>query len=201
MSEYEERERRKTYRVVVNDEEQYSIWLAHKDVPAGWRDVGTSGDKDECLAYIQEVWTDMRPKSVRLQMEERAESLRPPPAADEAPTEAEVDELVLRLSEGRHPVTASPGNHRTWEGLRERIEIGVVHVRFTETRTELGVRLLPEHCDYTRANLEKGTGQVRLVGRLILNDVPVRCIADIVLPELSGQGHLEPLEEPARHVL
>lgn len=60
------------YKVVVNHEEQYSIWLAHQQNPLGWRDVGKSGSKSECLAYIKEVWTDMRPLSLRQQMEASA---------------------------------------------------------------------------------------------------------------------------------
>jgi MbtH protein len=58
-----------SYQVVINDEEQYSIWPVDREVPAGWHDVGVIGTKDECLAHIEEVWTDMRPKSLRLQME------------------------------------------------------------------------------------------------------------------------------------
>jgi MbtH protein len=61
----EEREDTTTYRVVVNHEEQYSIWPATKEIPAGWKDVGKQGPKAECLAHIKEVWTDMRPKSLR----------------------------------------------------------------------------------------------------------------------------------------
>ena len=57
------------YTVVVNDEEQYSIWAEDRDVPAGWRAVGFAGTKDECLAHINEIWTDMRPLSLRLAME------------------------------------------------------------------------------------------------------------------------------------
>jgi MbtH protein len=53
------------YKVVVNHEEQYSIWPVDRENPKGWRDVGRSGTKAECLAYIKEVWTDMRPLSVR----------------------------------------------------------------------------------------------------------------------------------------
>lgn len=60
------------YEVVVNDEEQYSIWPAHKEIPAGWRTVGKTGVKDACLEYINEVWTDMRPLSLRKQMEANA---------------------------------------------------------------------------------------------------------------------------------
>jgi MbtH protein len=58
-----------TYKVVVNHEEQYSIWPADRENPAGWRDAGKVGPKAECLAYVEEVWTDMRPLSLRKQME------------------------------------------------------------------------------------------------------------------------------------
>jgi MbtH protein len=54
-----------TYRVVVNHEEQYSIWPAWKEIPAGWKDTGKQGPKADCLAYVKEVWTDMRPLSLR----------------------------------------------------------------------------------------------------------------------------------------
>jgi len=57
-----------TYLVVVNDEEQYSIWFADRELPAGWRAEGTSGSRDECLAHIDQVWTDMRPLSLRRRM-------------------------------------------------------------------------------------------------------------------------------------
>jgi MbtH protein len=59
----------RTYRVVLNDEEQYSIWWADREPPAGWRADGTEGTKDQCLAHIGQVWTDMRPLSLRLRME------------------------------------------------------------------------------------------------------------------------------------
>jgi MbtH protein len=59
-----------TYKVVVNDEEQYSIWFADREPPAGWSTVGKEGPKEDCLAYIEQVWTDMRPKSLRKQMDE-----------------------------------------------------------------------------------------------------------------------------------
>lgn len=58
-----------TYLVVVNHEEQYSIWPDYKDIPKGWKAVGKSGPKKECLDYINEVWVDMRPLSLRRQMD------------------------------------------------------------------------------------------------------------------------------------
>ncbi len=56
------------FKVVLNHEEQYSIWPSYRDNPPGWRDAGKSGSKEECLAYIKEVWTDMRPLSLRQKM-------------------------------------------------------------------------------------------------------------------------------------
>ncbi|MBP1473178.1 MbtH family NRPS accessory protein [Frateuria sp. MAH-13] len=50
---------------VVNHEEQYSIWSADREIPAGWKATGKQGSKEECLAYIEQVWTDMRPLSLR----------------------------------------------------------------------------------------------------------------------------------------
>ncbi len=69
----EEQEDTRAYKVVVNHEEQYSIWLADRENALGWNDVGKSGSKEECLAHISEVWTDMRPLSLRKQMEKTAE--------------------------------------------------------------------------------------------------------------------------------
>jgi len=56
------------YKVVVNHEEQYSIWPADRAIPAGWSEAGKQGPKAECLAYINEVWRDMRPLSLRQSM-------------------------------------------------------------------------------------------------------------------------------------
>ena len=65
-----------TYKVVVNHEEQYSIWPAEKKNPHGWTDAGEVGLKTECLAYIKTVWTDMRPLTLRKQMDQRNGELR-----------------------------------------------------------------------------------------------------------------------------
>ena len=58
------------YKVVMNEEMQYSIWFVDRENPAGWVDAGREGPKEECLAYIEEVWTDMRPLSLRKRMDE-----------------------------------------------------------------------------------------------------------------------------------
>ena len=68
----DEREDKTIYKVVMNDEEMYSIWPADRENALGWHDAGKSGTKQECLKYIEEVWTDMRPRSLRKKMEEDA---------------------------------------------------------------------------------------------------------------------------------
>ncbi len=60
------------FRVIINGEEQYSIWPADRTNPAGWKDAGKSGPKEECLAFMKDVWTDMRPLSLRKKMDEEA---------------------------------------------------------------------------------------------------------------------------------
>lgn len=69
MSDHEDTTR---YKVVVNSEEQYSIWPADRELPLGWNDTGKSGLRAECLDYIKTVWTDMRPLSLRKRMEGRS---------------------------------------------------------------------------------------------------------------------------------
>ena len=59
-----------TYKVVTNDEQQYSIWPADWENASGWCDVGKCGCREECLAYIKEVWLDMLPRSLRSRLEE-----------------------------------------------------------------------------------------------------------------------------------
>lgn len=67
---WDEEEDTTIYKVVINHEEQYSIWPADRENPLGWNDVGVSGPKQTCLDHIEQVWTDMRPLSLRKKMEE-----------------------------------------------------------------------------------------------------------------------------------
>jgi uncharacterized protein YbdZ (MbtH family) len=184
-----DREDTTIYKVVVNHEEQYSIWPDYKDLPPGWNDAGKSGNKAECLAYIKEVWTDMRPLSLRRKMEEMAQNPFPPPPEPNQPSERS---LVDRLCEGHHPVEAGLRPERTVNLFKEAIDRNYVHIKFTETRggTELGVRLDRDGCDFSHADFEQGAGTVHIEGGLTLDYVKVRCIADIDLKSLQGQGHL-----------
>ncbi len=107
-----------------------------------------------------------------------------------------MDNLVKRLSEGSHPVRISLRPEATVEAFREAIDRDYVHVLFTETRggTELGFSL-DSGSDLSDADFDAEAGSVHLEGELELNFVPVRCIADIDLSTLKGEGHLEVLEE------
>ncbi|MPQ96916.1 MbtH family NRPS accessory protein [Modestobacter sp. I12A-02628] len=192
MFDTDEEEDTTVYLVVLNDEEQYSIWPADRELPAGWRSEGTSGLKDVCLTHIDRVWTDMRPASLRRFMEQ-AERDR---AAGVAPEVEEWQDdqppLVERLSAGDHPVEISLRPERTGPALRDAITAGYVFIRFTDTRggTELGVQLEPGLCSLDGADFDASTGSIELAGDLVLDFVPVRCTARIDLATMEGQGRL-----------
>ena len=199
MNRDDEREDKTIYKVVVNHEEQYSIWPADRENPLGWNDAGKTGPKAECLEYIKEVWTDMRPLSLRKQMEEAAARRAAEPEEDDSEADAaapEADDLVQRLSASEHPVEVSLRPERSVDAFKERIDQGYVHIKFTGTRggTELGVRLDPDALGLDRADFGNRTGTVHLEGGLTLNYVKVRCVADINLETLAGQGRLQPVE-------
>jgi uncharacterized protein YbdZ (MbtH family) len=189
-----------TYVVVLNDEEQYSIWPADRDLPAGWRSEGTTGPKQLCLDHIDQVWTDMRPASLRRFMEqaERDQAAGIVPESDEWHDDA--PPLVERLSQGSHPVEISLRPERTGPALRESIEEGHVFVRFTSTRggTELGVQLDRNACALDSGDFDAPSGIITLSGQLVLDFVPVRCTAEIDLATMEGRGRLEILDAGAR---
>jgi hypothetical protein len=108
-----------------------------------------------------------------------------------------MDELTQRLASGSQPVTLG-GAQPTLEELRWRLEeIEVLLIKFTETRggTELGVALDRPACDLSAADFDQGSGTVHVEGTLVLNDDPVRCIADIDLATLNGSGRLVLVEQ------
>lgn len=185
------------YKVVVNAEEQYSIWPEDRANALGWSDAGKSGPKEECLAYIREVWTDMRPLSLRKRMEEAAHldagQLKAASAGESVPAE---DDLLKRLSHPQQAVEVSLRPEKSVEALHKRIQQGHVYIRFTGTQggTELGVKLNQESIRMEKADFAKGVGIVHLEGTLKLNYKNVRCIADVDLTTLSGQGHLQLIE-------
>jgi hypothetical protein len=104
-----------------------------------------------------------------------------------------MDELVARLSKGKHPVKAGLLSDTTAAAFQKRIQDGYVHIEFTTTQggTILGMELDKEASDLSKANFERQSGNVHLVGGLVLNYEEVRCIADIDLATLAGEGCLE----------
>lgn len=182
------------YKVVVNHEEQFSIWFADRDPPAGWCAVGMTGSKKACLDLIETVWTDMRPLSLQKQMAEWAAC--PPEEVPSAPALGGAtsggDELVRRLGVDQ-VIRASLRPRTTSELFAAAWDRGVVHVLFPETGTELGVPI-----DRVRSNadaLRAGHGSVRLVGELTLNFNRARFTGEIDVTRLEGRGKLEPLND------
>lgn len=186
------------YTVVINDEEQYSIWLTSKRVPDGWKEVGVKGSKELCLTHIKEVWKDMRPLSLRKKMAER-EALfeKEKKTLLESPTvEPQISKTVHFLSQGNHPVTTLPVNKTTQE-LKEAIDRKMVHFSFTDTvgGTCLCLPLDMQKTSLAQANFAENTGSVHLEGVLVLDFIHVRCQVDIELETLSGNGKLIVLEQ------
>ena len=116
----EEREDKTIYKVIINKEEQYSIWPAHRENMLGWNDVGKTGTKAECEAYIKEVWIDMRPLSLRKKMAAMEEERREQPVRPiediprEAPEQAP-GEAVLEGFEN-FGLTAKDKRTKTYKG-------------------------------------------------------------------------------------
>jgi uncharacterized protein YbdZ (MbtH family) len=186
----------RVYKVVVNHEAQYSVWFADRENPAGWGDCGKTGKKQECLAFIGEIWTDMRPLSLVKRMAE-LERNPPPPAPAPPPVPRHplgMNDLVERLQEPQ-PVEAGLRPERVVKYLKDQVDRGFVFMKFMKTGTELGIRLDRDACDLTGADFEAAKGNARFVGDLTLNYNKVRYHGDLDLASLSGTGRLEFIKE------
>jgi uncharacterized protein YbdZ (MbtH family) len=182
---------KRAYKVVINDEEQYSIAFADRANALGWRDAGKSGSKAECLAFIEDAWTDMRPLSLRKKMAEESNAPPEPPApARAAPDAGGVNGLVQRLGEAQE-VEAALAPRSEAKVLKEAIDRAFVFMVFVRTGTKLGIALDRAACDLSGADFEAGAGVVRLVGDLTLNYNKVRYRGDLDLKTLRGTGKIE----------
>ncbi|OQP61111.1 hypothetical protein A3860_05175 [Niastella vici] len=103
-------------------------------------------------------------------------------------------ELVEKLSAGNHPVQANRPD-KTAKALKERIDLGYVHILFKETGTELGIKLNKNYCDFTRADFDTGDGILHIEGGVTLNYEKVKCVADITLKTMEGIGFLVPVNK------
>lgn len=107
-----------------------------------------------------------------------------------------MNELVEKLSNGKQPVTANRPDASA-QALLERIDLGYVHILFRETGTELGIKLDKKNCDFSACNFESGTGKAHFEGGITLNYDKVKCVADIDLQTMEGEGWLEPINDAA----
>lgn len=180
-------------KVVVNHEGQYSIWPIHRTNPPGWNDGGRSGSKTECLEYIEEVWTDMRPLSLVKHMEEVARSQEDGNSPEDRPAEPRGPSLVDRLAASESAVEWRVYPEGSTDAMQRAIDRGFVQLMFSETQggTQLGVRLLPELTRVSTQDIESRTGSAVLVGELTLDGTRVRCTADIDITSRQGRGRLE----------
>lgn len=104
-----------------------------------------------------------------------------------------MNELVKRLTKEQPVEAARP--EKTAKALKECIDRDYVHIMFKNTGTEVGVQLDRRDCNFSEGDFDKGTGKVHLVGGLTLNYDKVRCVADIDLESLEGNGKLEPVSD------
>lgn len=106
--------------------------------------------------------------------------------------EGQVSQLVEFLCKGEHPVEATL-RQKTREAMKEAISMGHVPIKFTDTRggTELVVPLDPSRSDLRAIESSNGSAEIKVVGDLTLDYVPVTCVARIDLTTLEGEGHLE----------
>jgi uncharacterized protein YbdZ (MbtH family) len=180
-----------SYAVVINHEEQYSIWPIDRELPSGWRALEFHGTKEACLNQIEEDWTDMRPLSLRMKMEELAKN-PPKPSPPPSPDYPKPKPLADQLSHSQSvEILIRP--ETTPARLKERLEeVNYLHLVFTGTRggTELGVEVDLESSDWSSVDFEAGVGKFHLEGDLTLDFVPVRCYADLDVATMSGEGRL-----------
>jgi hypothetical protein len=162
----------------------------YKENPLGWRDAGRSalrrvpGLHKRCLDRYAPAEPAQEDGGDGEESVAAASAARPQPATRKS--------LVDRLCEGRHPVEVGLRPEKTVKLFKEAIDRDYVQIKFTETKggTELSVKLRREGCDFSQADFENGTGSVHVEGDLTLDYVKVRCVADVDLATLKGEGHL-----------
>lgn len=182
------------YDVVINREEEYSIWRAGKRMPAGWRAVGIRGHKQDCLSAIERIWQDMRPLSLRRFMAElplHAANLSIPQPCDS--TDGQPD-LVDRLSQGEHPVKLVLNGDHPREMFRNCLDLGYARVCFTQTHGQTTFSLTLDDTQ-TRTQMMPGSDQAyaHLVGHINIDGKACICVLDINLASFTGLGRLQPV--------
>jgi uncharacterized protein YbdZ (MbtH family) len=185
----------KTCRVVVNAEEQYSVWPLERELPHGWSEAGRTGPMADCLAYIAEVWTDMRPLSLRRHMESAAATDAQSPAGEPQHL-SDPPHLIDRLTTDQ-TVEFAPSITNRARALKESIDRGFVLIRFPQTAggTELGIALDRDASKVDGADFTAIDGRVLLVGDLTLDWRRARCVVTLDLSTMQGSGRLDALPD------
>ena len=186
------------YKVVINHELQYAMWPQHLDNPRGWRDVGIRGAKTECLAYIEKVWTDMRPLSLRHWMAELHETVyeNDYASSDFEPTGDTLVETLCSSEQAVECVLRPTTDHRQMQAA---VADGHVQIRFLHTQggTELTVRIDRESSELSALIDQDHGNDVILVGELELDFQPLSCRITIDLATFKGSGKLHRRKQPA----
>jgi uncharacterized protein YbdZ (MbtH family) len=163
------------WRVVVNSEEQYSIWPADREPPSGWQPDGVEGTRDACLDHIATVWTDMRPKGLREWMEAHADM---PPA----PPESELGPPLLEVLSHTQPTRAVVTPADSVEAFRAALSRGVIHLSFPNTRGGTVLRIAVD-------SYRDDSQGFQIEGHLVLDGQRASCRVQLD-HELSGTGRL-----------
>lgn len=182
------------YRVVINTEEQYSIWPIFKEIPTGWRAEGKDGAKSECLDYIEEVWTDMRPLSLRkwLKEQDNAKFERDPRIVFESSPSSQNmhSPTVNRLLKGTQSINLN--TITDLDDLIESIKRKYVFVTFTGTQggTTLGLQLKKDTCRWEKRGFPKNIKKVEIYGTVSLDSCPLVIKAEIDLKSFTGHAEV-----------
>jgi uncharacterized protein YbdZ (MbtH family) len=187
------------YKVVANDEEQYSIWPTDRRTPSGWHDVGAVGTREFCLAFVEGIRTDMLCCSRQCGIKETTWSLAELAIVAEMSNDSltvDHQELLNRFSNPGQSVEVILRAGNTAHSLMASIGDGFMKMKFTDSRgeAELGVILDRDAVEVHAADFENQKGLVHLEGGLILNCQRVRCIANINLETMTGRGCLSPVK-------
>jgi uncharacterized protein YbdZ (MbtH family) len=183
----ETNDERTPYVVVINDDEQYSIWRRDRPLPAGWREVGFEAGRTECLAHIEQVWTDMRPLTVRRALSSAKAHVE---IVEEGRRSGGKNDLVIRL-EKEQPISLVAHPSESGEELKEQLERRRLYVRFDATGTELGFRLSDDAVATAMAAVHRQQEPIPLEGELVLNFERVRFVGSLHVRSLKGLGRLE----------
>lgn len=154
------------YEVVKNIEEQYSIWPQNKEVPSGWKKVGYSGEKDVCLKHIEQVWTDMRPLSLRKHIESMKTSSRVNNERLQTDTESLVD---LLLNKDVHAVSL-PYQPVDMPDFLDQLRSGICYIEFNEVFSQPQIAI-----SLTSENYELNANYILFKGSLTLDLIPIQC--------------------------